>query len=71
MSKSKKRRSKAYSGEDAKISQPVVHHYSAVDRGTYGQWWHDHKTIVKRVGLYGGGGAIFIFLLVEAIRSLF
>lgn len=70
-SKLKKRRTKVYSGEDAKASQPVVHRYSAVDRGKFGQFWYERKTIIKRVTLYGGGGTLFIFLLVEAIRSFF
>lgn len=71
MSKSRKKRNKPYTGEDAKVEQTTVRRYSAVDRGKFGQWWHEKKTIIKRVGLYGGGGAVVIFLLVEAIRSLF
>jgi len=66
----KKRRNKRYAGEDAKIEQTTVHHYSAVDRGTFGQWWYERKTLVKRVALFGGGGALLIYLLIEAIRSL-
>lgn len=68
---SKKKRNKAYTGADAKVSQPTVHRYVAVDRGRAGQWWHERKTLIKRVALYGGGGAIGLVLLIEAIRSLF
>lgn len=71
MSKSKKRRTKTYSGDNAKVTQPTVHRYTAVDRGKYGQWWHDHKNMAKRVGLYGGGTALFIFLIIMGIVSLF
>lgn len=67
----KKRRNKAYAGEDARIDRPVVHRYSAVDRGRFGEWWHRRGTLVKRIGIYGGGGAISVFLIVEAFRSIF
>lgn len=71
MAKSKKRRTKAYSGGDAKVAQPTVHRYSAVDRGRFGQWWFERGKLVKRIALYGGGGTVLIVLLIEAIRSLF
>lgn len=66
----KKKRNKAYSGVDAKHSTPTVHRYSAVQRGQLAQWYHDHRVMVRRIGLYGGGGALGLFLLIEAIRSL-
>lgn len=71
MSKTKKKRNKAYAGEDAKVEQPTVRRYTAIDRGKAGQWWYERKKLIKRITLWGGGGALFIFLLVEAIRSLF
>lgn len=70
MSKQKKRK-KVYTGEDAKITQPTVHRFSAVDRGRFGQWWFERKTMIKRIILWGGGTILGIYLLIEAIRAIF
>lgn len=72
MSRSKKsRKHKAYSGENARVEHTTVHRYTAVDRGRFGEWWYRRGKIVKRVALFGGGGALFIYLIIEAVRSIF
>ena len=70
MAKNRKKRNKSYSGSEAKIEKPTVHRITAVERSKLGQWWHDHGKTAKRVGLIGGGGALFIYLIVEGIRLL-
>ncbi|HEX6461786.1 MAG TPA: hypothetical protein VFZ58_00745 [Candidatus Saccharimonadales bacterium] len=71
MAHKRKKRSKTYAGSDAKVEKPTVHRYTAVERSKLGQWWHDHGKTAKRVGFIGGGGIIFIYLIVEGIRLLF
>ncbi len=69
MSKPKKR-TKAYSGSDAK-TETTVKRYKAVERNKVSQWWHDHKRVAKPVAVYGGGAVVVIVLIVEAIRAIF
>jgi len=77
MAKRNKKRTKRYSGEDAKQlqpaaeSQPTIHRYEAVDRGRIGQWWFEKKRTVKIVA---GTTAVVVFigwLLFELLRILF
>ena len=63
MSKKHRKRTKKYQGEDAAApvpSEPVVHHYSAVDRGRVGQWWYERK---KTIGVAAKAGAIILAVL--------
>ena len=75
--KRSKKRTKRYSGEDAKHlqvpadSQPVVHHYSAVQRSSLGQWWFEKKRIVKPVAGAVAIGIILVWLLVELFQMVF
>ncbi|MBL8159108.1 hypothetical protein JNJ66_01490 [Candidatus Saccharibacteria bacterium] len=67
----KKKRTKAYTGADAKASaKPTVHRYTAVDRGRAGQWIHERRTMLRRILLYGVGGAVAVWLLIDAIISI-
>ncbi len=70
MAKNRKRRSKVYTGSDARVEKPTVHRYTAVERSKLGQWWHEHGKMTKRITLIGGGAVIFIYLIVEGIRLL-
>jgi hypothetical protein len=70
MSKKQKKRNKPYTGADA-ATKPTVHRYQAVLRSPLNQWWHDHKTAVKRTGMIGGGAVVFIYLIYEFLRLLF
>jgi hypothetical protein len=70
MSKKTKRRDKPYTGADAKNQQPTVHHYSAVLRSPLGEWWHDHKRIIKLVSGISAGVLFVGWLLLEGIHLL-
>lgn len=76
MSNKRKKRTKRYSGEDAKqpaaasTSQPVVHRYEAVERNKLQEWWHTKKRVVKPVGLAGGGLLIAGWLIFELFQVL-
>lgn len=71
MAKKKKKRNKVYSGQDAAApSEPVVHRYTAVDRGRFGQWWFEKKKIIK----YSTVAILVIiflsWLIIELIRMI-
>jgi len=72
MSKRPKKRTKRYQGEDAKHlqsasnDQPIVRHYTAVDRGPVGEWWQGKKRIVKIVAI----ALAIIILVVWSIYEL-
>lgn len=70
MVKSKKKRTKRYSGEDVApvSSQPVIHRIQAVDRGPLGQWWFERKKVIKPVAKVSGILAVIIWLIVELVR---
>ena len=64
-----KKRNKKYTGINAK--QPTnlvrVHRVNAVVRSNFGQWFHDHRTIIK----YGLIAVVAIALIVAGIVALF
>lgn len=74
MSRRPKKRTKKYSGEDAKqfnqstSSEPVVHKYTAVDRGKFGQWWFEKKKLVRGIAIAVGVIVLVIWLIVELVR---
>lgn len=74
MSRRPKKRTKKYSGEDAKQfnrpSQPdtVVHRYTAVDRGPLNQWWFEHKKMVRTIAIIVGIILLIIWMIVEIIN---
>lgn len=71
MGKSKKKRTKRYSGEDATsspVSEPVVYRVTAVDRGRLGQWWFEKKKVVKPIAIVAGIVVVIIWLIVELVR---
>jgi hypothetical protein len=73
MSKKHRKRSKKYHGEDAAApipSEPVVHRYSAVDRGRVGQWWHERKKVVTTTAKILGITALVGWLLYELVLIL-
>lgn len=76
MSKRNKKRTKRYTGEDAKQlqpaeSQPVVHRYEAIDRGRIGQWWFEKKRTVKIIAGVAAIVLIIIWLIVELFQIIF
>lgn len=76
MSKKHKKRTKRYSGEDAKPTQavseaPVVHRYEAVERSRVGEWWQTRKKLVRLSAIVLGVAGGSIWLLVELIQIVF
>lgn len=51
MSKQKKKRNKAYTGSGAAQARPAVTRIAAVNRSKYGQWWYDHKRMVRMIAI--------------------
>ncbi len=71
MAKKKKKRNKAYSGEDAAAPiEPIVHRYKAVDRGKLGQWWFEKKKIIKISTITLLVIALIIWMIAELIRIM-
>lgn len=71
----KKKRTKRYSGEDAKTvnavsSDPVVHRYEAVERSRLGEWWQGRKRTVKVGGIIVGVLGVIGWLLFELFRII-
>ena len=73
MSKQKKKRNKRYHGEDAAApvsTQPVVHRYSAVDRGPVSQWWFEKKKPVILGAKVTSVAAIVGWLIYELFQII-
>ena len=74
MSKKHRKRTKKYHGEDAAApvpSEPIVHRYSAVERGKVGQWWYEHKTTTKTIAKTSAIILVVLWLLFELLRLVF
>lgn len=77
MSRRNKKRTKKYSGEDAKqfnqpvSSEPVVHRYTAVQRTRLGQWWYERKRFAKPVGIAALVVLIVSWIVYELINLIF
>lgn len=69
MAKTKKKRTKRYTGADA-AQGPVVHHYEAVERSRLGEWWFTHKKQARLVGILALIVLILV-LIISGIVSLF
>lgn len=65
MGKQKKKRNKVYAGADAANASPTVTRISAVNRSRLGQWWFDHKKIVRPVAITVGVVIIVVWLIYE------
>lgn len=68
MAKTKKKRTKAYSGSNAAVKTPTVMRISAVNRSKPGQWWYDHKKIAKPVLIVSAVVVVIIVCITEIIR---
>ena len=71
MAKQKKKRNKAYRGQDAKIQAPQVIRVEAANRNKVSQWWFEKKRIVRPVAIAGAIALVIIWLLFELVRVLF
>lgn len=63
MAKTKKKRTKHYTGAGA-AQGPVVRRFEAVERGRLGDWWIEHKLRVRIIGI-----AVLVVLIVVLIVS--
>lgn len=71
MAKKKKKRNKAYTGQDAAAPiEPVVRRYKAVDRGKFGQWWFEKKKIIKFSAITLLIIVFVTWLIIELIRMV-
>lgn len=70
MAKQKKKRTKTYSGVDAKITKPSVTRVSAVNRNRIQQWWFDNKRLAKPILIATGVAIIVIWLVIELVRAI-
>ena len=71
MAKQKKKRSKKYTGADAAMTRPSVTRVQAVSRSTLGQWWFDHKRVVKPIIIIFAVAVILIWIIIELARLIF
>lgn len=76
MSRRGKKRTKKYSGEDAKqfnqpvSSEPVVHRYTAVQRSRLGQWWFEKKRFARPAGIFALILLIISWIVYELINLI-
>ena len=68
MGKNKKKRNKAYTGDDAAMARPVITHISAANRTKLGQWWFEHKRIAKPILIASGVAVAVIIIILELIH---
>ncbi|HET6622585.1 MAG TPA: hypothetical protein VFG56_01475 [Candidatus Saccharimonadales bacterium] len=71
MSKSKKKRNKAYRGADAKAAPPQVHRYQAIQRNALSQWWFDRRRFLKPVIVVGLIAGFITWLIVSFLTNLY
>jgi len=71
MSKSHKKRTKPYRGDDAVTPvAKVVHRYTAEVRSPLNEWWHANKKRLRFGGIIVLVVALLTWLVVAAIESL-
>lgn len=68
MTKQKRKRNKAYTGSDAAVTRPIITRISAANRSRIGQWWFDHKRILRPVLIASAVVLGVIILIVEIVR---
>ena len=68
MAKQKKKRSKKYSGSDAAQRHTTITRVSAVSRSRLGQWWFDHKRIVKPILITAAVVAAITLIIIQIIQ---
>jgi hypothetical protein len=72
MGKNKKKRSKKYSGQDAKTDSNLlrVRKVNAVVRSPLKQWLYEHQKFLRRVAIAVVVIAVVVFLIVQAVIAL-
>lgn len=69
MVKQKKKRNKAYRGEDAKNARPDVVRITAANRSAPGQWLYERRKLVRPV-LIAVGIAVILVIVVIGITGI-
>lgn len=70
MARPKKKRTKAYRGNDAKQRRPTIVRVTAENRGPVKQWWVDNKRLARPVLIVLGALAA-LGLLIQGLLSIF
>jgi len=72
MGKSKKKRNKKYTGQDAKsdVNLVRVRKVNAVVRSPLKQWLHERKKFLKRVAIIALIVGVVVFLIVQAFIAM-
>ena len=76
MTKKHKKRTKRYSGEDAKTTgvagqnKPVIHRIEAVQRHPLHQWLYERKRLIKTLSIVVGIG-LFLSLIIYGLVQVF
>jgi hypothetical protein len=68
--KQKKKRTKKYSGVDARVTTPLVTRVSAEERSRFKEWWLTYGQLTRLIGIVLGILAVLI-LVVVGIVGLF
>ncbi len=68
--KPKKKRNKKYTGNDARVSAPLVTRVSAEERSKAREWWLSNSRVVKISGVAAGIVAT-LGLIISGIVGLF
>lgn len=71
MPKQKKKRNKAYRGQDAKLAKPQIIRVEAANRNRLSQWWFEKKKFAKPVIIATGIVLLLAWLILELIRAVF
>jgi hypothetical protein len=69
MARTKKKRNKRYTGQGAAVTGPVVHRYEAVERSPLNQWFVEHKTRVRIIGIIAASAGA-LALLIDGIATI-
>ncbi|MDR1970259.1 MAG: hypothetical protein LBQ11_02885 [Candidatus Nomurabacteria bacterium] len=72
MGKSKKKRNKKYTGQDARSDTNLVRvrKVNAVVRSPFKQWLHEHRKFLKRIAIIAVVVGIVVFLIVQAFIAM-
>lgn len=66
--KLRKKRRKAYRGQDASAARPTITRISAANRHAVSQWWFEKKRVAKPILIAGAAAAGGAVLLIELVR---
>jgi hypothetical protein len=70
MSKTKKKRNKAYTGPGAAITRPIITKIEASNRSKLAQWVFEHKKALKTGLTIFAIIAFIIVIIIEIVRAL-